>query len=384
MALMDDRQLGHHLAAALPKEKGADRESVIAVLRRLLPADDPLLEPLVALVQGRQFQDLASGSPGGGPSPEKREALLRSLAATQPAPLVARLESVLEGCFPAGATGGAPPLSETEWQQHMRAMEEANIHRAQGAQGSQGAREAQKEQGEQAPVGPGTRIPVLLVGTLAAGASLVALGLGMMVWGHRICGTFGICSVVTIQATVTALEQAQGAASRLAAAQTLADYDQSLGEVERYLQRVENEAVLSETQRLRLQLLEEKAREGRVRLKREKEDQQIVRRVGADRASLERLPASQAMERRNDLRSQLEGIAPSSFSHPQALTLRQALQPPPASPPASPQLQSPSAAGPTQGARLRGSRPRWVPPAAVEGRPEAGSGDAPLRPEPLW
>jgi hypothetical protein len=89
----------------------------------------------------------------------------------------------------------------------------------------------------------------------------------------------------------------------------------------------------------------------------------------------------------------LQPIAPTSFSHRQAQTLRQRLQPPP--PPAplpQPPIPAPSPSGSRFKSREATTAPNFAskaPPqptrAIPSPSPESGSGDnAPYRPDPLW
>ena len=206
--------------------------------------------------------------------------------------------------------------------------------------------------------------------------ALGALGTGAMtaIQNNRFCGSLGFCSVEKFETVNTALAAAQQTAQRLEEASSLKPFEADTADLEGQLVQIERDGVISDAQRDALNRLRREAFVAQARLKREHRDQRIVVKVGADLGT--RSPTEQ--ERRHWLQ-ELQPIAASSFSHREAQTLRQRLQPPS---PSGSRFNSPkTATAPSFAPKAPPLPTRDIPSPS----PESGSGDnAPYRPEPLW
>ena len=206
--------------------------------------------------------------------------------------------------------------------------------------------------------------------------ALGALGTGAMtaIQNNRFCGSLGFCSVEKFETVNTALAAAQQTAQRLEEASSLKPFEADTADLEGQLVQIERDGVISDAQRDALNRLRREAFVAQARLKREHRDQRIVVKVGADLGT--RSPTEQ--ERRHWLQ-ELQPIAASSFSHREAQTLRQRLQPPS---PSGSRFNSPkTATAPSFAPKAPPLPTRAIPSPS----PESGSGDnAPYRPEPLW
>ncbi len=98
-SLMDDRQLGQKLVAALPDGTKPEPDQMLSALHDLLPAGDPILEPLKLMVQRPEFLALAMPSQANRQTnaQDQEEALLESFIKIYRPEIMARLMDVLAG-----------------------------------------------------------------------------------------------------------------------------------------------------------------------------------------------------------------------------------------------------------------------------------------------
>jgi hypothetical protein len=97
--LMDDRQRGQRLVAGLPDGTALDPVQVLSAVHDLLPASDPMLEPLKLMVQRPEFLALAMPRQANRQTnaQDQEEALLRFLSTSYSPEIVDRLREILTG-----------------------------------------------------------------------------------------------------------------------------------------------------------------------------------------------------------------------------------------------------------------------------------------------
>jgi len=137
-SLMDDRQLGQKLVDALPDGAKPEQDQMLSALHDLLPAGDPILEPLKVMVQLPEFLALAMPRQANRQTDaqEQEEALLRSFSKIYRPEIMARLRNVLAGVLEKGASrspmvneaidGKSPessgPISLSELGEHLKRL----------------------------------------------------------------------------------------------------------------------------------------------------------------------------------------------------------------------------------------------------------------------
>ena len=141
--LMDDRQRGQKLVAGLTDGTALDPERMLSAVHDLLPASDPMLEPLKLMVQRPEFQALAMPCLANRQTnaENQEEALLRFLSTSYSPEIVARLREILTGIREQWASRSpkiiehtdlslsesSSPISLSDWQEHMKHFNSASI-----------------------------------------------------------------------------------------------------------------------------------------------------------------------------------------------------------------------------------------------------------------
>ena len=141
--LMDDRQRGQKLVAGLTDGTALDPEQVLSAVHDLLPASDPMLEPLKLMVQRPEFLALAMPRLANRQTngQDQEEALLRFLSTSYSPEIVARLREILTGVREQWASRSpkiiehtdvtssesSSPISLTDWQEYMKHFNSASI-----------------------------------------------------------------------------------------------------------------------------------------------------------------------------------------------------------------------------------------------------------------
>lgn len=137
-SLMDDRQLGQKLVDALPDGAKPEPDQMLSALHDLLPAGDPILEPLKVMVQRPEFLALAMLRQANRQTnaQDQEEALLGSFSKIYRPEIMARLRNVLAGVREKGASrspmvieaidGKSPessgPISLSELGEHLKRL----------------------------------------------------------------------------------------------------------------------------------------------------------------------------------------------------------------------------------------------------------------------
>lgn len=399
---MNDWQLGQRLADALQSHPNAPPSRSIAILSDLLGADVSLLLPLRDLVARPGFQSLAPWRQGHGGRQAQRDALLQSLGETYNPQVLTRLAAFLDGYLesqrpnavpsvgsPQPQSNPQPPTPSVSSQRPASTVPMTVMAEPQGlATPPPGVPFGSPVAPGSTTTPPGTRSSVRRMPLLVASSVVVmALAAGAALRGNLLCAPFGLCSAASIAAANAALEQAEEAAVALAKAKDLTSYAQSLADLDRHLDKIGTEPLLGRSGQDTRKQLEEKARQGRDRLKQEQSHRLTVQQVKAELASTDAMPQEAAGKHRTALLRRLESVPSGSFADAQAEALRQELEPP--RPQVQPRTTDP---GPTPAAAVapfeppaQPQVPRYSRPPAIPSPSGGGSGSsAPYRDSPLW
>jgi len=381
--------------AASQRQRAQLRDRILAGLSGIYHAG--VLDRLRSFLDGylnleviawRQEPPAAGRAQRSEPSPRRTAAATTTVASNGPAWMIPAAGSA-EGSAAAGSPAGSSAAEFAEGSSAAVAGPAASpgFDRADPApQRRVAAAGAGNDQADQAVVaGPvtGRRAVPLLLGMVLVAAAAIAVGARM----PPVCTRLGWCaSAASAAASEPSLAAADRAATALNGAADLASFERNLAELDHQLGRLPA-AGLTPQQQQRRDSLQVRARQGRQRLERERQQARLVAQAQERGRALAGLPAERQAAERTALEAELTAIAAGSFAHAAAQQQLQALRgptPAAATPPSPTPTPEPAQPGPGSAEPPRSrSRPPQAPGAAGQAVPPSPRrAEPPPAPEP--